>query len=134
MVEVCRLSLLGVVAAEPHHLQSVSASRGNPFPQAHRLRADMAEAQHRAQAACAKGRPGCATARHPCLPGLARLAHAAQSLMRGRGTGTPASAEAADSEAFNARCRRRRSTCAPTWTSSSSSSPRASTWRRTRPS
>ena len=79
-MEVCRLSLLGVVAAEPHHLQSVSTSRGaygNSFPQAHRLRADMAEAQHRAQAACAKGRPGCATARHPCLTGLVWLTHAA---------------------------------------------------------
>ena len=116
MVEVCRLSLLGVVvAAEPHHLQSVSASRGahgNSFPQAHQLRADMAEAQHRVQAACAKG-PSWARHSSPPLPsgpGMMPLMHgAAQSPMRGRGTGTPASAEAADFEASNTRCRRRRS-------------------------
>ena len=37
-----RLSRLGAVAAEPHRLQSVSASRG-----AHQLRADVAVAQHK---------------------------------------------------------------------------------------
>ena len=40
-----RPSRLGAVAAEPHRLQSVSASRG-----AHQLRADVAVAQHRVQA------------------------------------------------------------------------------------
>ena len=40
-----RLSRLGAVAAEPHRLHSVSASRG-----AHQLRADVAVAQHRVQA------------------------------------------------------------------------------------
>ena len=58
-----RRSRLGAVAAQPHRLQSVSASRG-----AQQLRADVAVAQHRARAVCPQGRPGHATAR-PCLPG-----------------------------------------------------------------
>ena len=179
-----RRSRLGAVAAQPHRLQSVSASRG-----AQQLRADVAVAQHRARAVCPQGRPGHATARpclpgqsspplssgpelatpalwararhpgplgqsspprpsgpelatpalwararHPCPLGVAQLAHAAQSPTRGRGTGTPGPAEAADSEAFNTRCRRRRSTWSRIWTTWSSCSPRASTWRRTRPS